>query len=122
MKYPWLDEYLMQKPGVTKNTENWNWVRYMIGDKMFAAICLDSQDKPYYITLKLEPQEGAFLREQYSDIIPGFYMNKLHWNSVKPDGDVPDALLKEMADKSYQLILAGFSKKKQQEILGNISN
>ena len=32
MKYPWLDEYLMKKSGVTKNTENWNWVRYKTGD------------------------------------------------------------------------------------------
>ena len=117
MRYPWLDEYLMQKPGVTKNTENWNWIRYMIGGKMFAAICLDDEDRPYYITLKLEPQEGDFLRQQYEDIIPGFYMNKVHWNSIKPDGAVPDGLLKELADKSYELVLKGLSKKKQQEIL-----
>ena len=41
MRYTWLDEYLMKKSGVTKNTENWNWVRYMIGGKMFVAVCLD---------------------------------------------------------------------------------
>ncbi len=119
MKYPWLDEYLMGKPGVTKNTENWNWIRYRIGGKMFLAICLDDNDKPYYITLKLEPLEGEFLRKQYEDIIPGFYMNKVHWNSIKPDGAVPDELMKSMADKSYQLILNGFSKKRQQEILND---
>ena len=45
-------------------------------------------------------------------------MNKVHWNSVRTDGAVPDELLKEMLDKSYALVLAGFSKKKQQEILG----
>lgn len=117
MKYPWLDEYLMKKPGVTKNAENWNWIRYMIGGKMFLAICLDDDDKPYYITLKLEPLEGEFLRQQYEDIVPGFYMNKVHWNSIKPDGQVPDELLRELADKSYALILASFSKKKQQDIL-----
>ena len=121
MKYPWLDEYLMKKLGVTKNTKNWNWVRYMIGGKMFVAVCLDDNDKPYYITLKLEPLEGEFLRKQYDDIVPGFYMNKVHWNSIKPDGKVPDELLKELVDKSYDLILAGFSKKKQMEIL-NIQN
>lgn len=117
MKYPWLDAYAMNKPGVTKNTENWNWIRYMIGDKMFLAICLDDNDRPYYITLKLEPLEGELLRGQYEDIVPGFYMNKLHWNSVKPDGEVPDELLKELVDKSYDLVLASFSKKKQLEIL-----
>ncbi|MBE6806492.1 MAG: MmcQ/YjbR family DNA-binding protein [Ruminococcaceae bacterium] len=117
MKYPWLDEYAMNKPGVTKNTENWNWIRYMIGEKMFLAVCLDDDDRPYYITLKLEPLEGEFLRQQYEDIIPGFYMNKRHWNSINPDGAVPNELLKELVDKSYHLILASFSKKKQQEIL-----
>ncbi len=117
MKYPWLDEYAMSKPGVKKNTENWNWIRYMIGDKMFLAICLDDNDLPYYITLKSEPMEGEFLRQQYADIVPGFYMNKVHWNSIKPDGAVPDALLKSLVDKSYDLILSGFSKRKRQEIL-----
>ena len=119
MRYPWLDEYCMSKPGVTKSTENWNWIRYMLGDKMFLAVCLDDNDKPYYITLKLEPMEGELLRAQYDDIVPGFYMNKTHWNSIKPDGLVPDELIKTLVDKSYALILSGFSKKKQQEIVSN---
>ena len=119
MRYNWIDEFLLSKAGVTKDLQpEWNWIRYKIGDKMFAAICLDDNDKPYYITLKLEPSEGDFLRNQYEDIIPGFYMNKLHWNSVKPNGNVPDDLLKEMLEKSYNLVLTGFSKKKQKEILG----
>lgn len=119
MRYTWLDEYCMNKSGVTKNTENWNWIRYMLGDKMFLAVCLDDNDKPYYITLKLEPMEGELLRAQYDDIVPGFYMNKTHWNSIKPDGLVSDELLKMLVDKSYNLILSGFSKKKQQEIVSN---
>lgn len=119
MKYEWIDEYLLQKRGVTKDLQrDWNWIRYLIRDKMFAAICLDQEDKPYYITLKLNPVEGDFLRQQYEDIIPGYYMNKMHWNSVKPDGAVPDELLRDMLDKSYSLVLGGFSKKKQKEILG----
>ncbi len=44
-------------------------------------------------------------------------MNKVHWNSIKPDGEVPDELLKDMLDKSYQLVLKGFSKKRQEELL-----
>jgi len=89
-----------------------------IGGKMLAALCLGEDDEPCYITLKLEPSEGDFLRQQYEDIIPGYYMNKVHWNSLKADGNVPDDLLKEMLDKSYNLVLTGFSKKKQKEILG----
>lgn len=118
MRYDWIDEYLMKKRSVTKDLQvSWNWIRYMIGGKMFAAVCLDDKDKLVYITLKLMPAEGEFLREQYEDIIPGYYCNKQHWNSVKADGNVPDELLKKMLDKSYKLVLEGFSKKRQREIL-----
>lgn len=109
---------LLKKDGVTKDyKEEWNWIRYMIGGKMFVAICLDEDHNPYYITLKLDPMDGEFLRKQYEDIVPGYYMNKVHWNSIKPDGEVPDDLLKDLLDKSYGLVLAGFSKRKQAEIL-----
>lgn len=118
MRYLWMDEYLLGKAGVTKDLQkDWNWMRYQIGGKMFAAVCMDEHNKPYYITLKLEPLEGEFLRKQYEDIIPGYYMNKKHWNSIKVDGQVPDDLLKDLLDKAYQLVLKGFSKKKQKEIL-----
>lgn len=118
-KYSWLDEYLLGKVSVTKDLQrDWNWIRYQIGGKMFAAVCLGEDNKPYYITLKLELEEGDFLRQQYEDIIPGYYMNKTHWNSIKADGNVPDELLKDLLDKSYQLVLGGFSKKKQRELLG----
>ena len=119
MKYEWIDEYLLKKAGVTKDHQKeWNWIRYHIGGKMFAAVCLDDNDKPYYITLKLEPLEGDFMRKQYEDIIPGYYMNKVHWNSVKADGDVPDSVLRDMLDKAYGIVLGSLSKKKQREILG----
>lgn len=118
MRYEWIDEYLLGKAGVTKDLQkDWHWIRYQVGGKMFAAVCLDVNDEPYYITLKLEPSEGDFLRQQYEDIIPGYYMNKVHWNSIKPDGAVPDDLLKDLLDKSYTLVLGSFSKKKQKEIL-----
>ncbi|MDE7031016.1 MAG: MmcQ/YjbR family DNA-binding protein [Lachnospiraceae bacterium] len=118
MRYTWIDAYLLAKTGVTKDLKKeWNWIRYQIGGKMFAAVCLDQHDVPYYINLKLDPEEGAFLRTQYEDIVPGYYSNKVHWNSVKPDGAVPDDLLKDLLDKSYQLVLGGLSKKKQREIL-----
>lgn len=112
------DDYLLGKEGVTKDLQrDWNWIRYKVGDKMFAAMCLDEEDRPYYITLKLRPEEGGFLREQYEDILPGYYMNKVHWNSIRPDGAVPDSLMKELLDQSYRLVLGSFSRKKQREIL-----
>ncbi|MBR3739208.1 MAG: MmcQ/YjbR family DNA-binding protein [Clostridia bacterium] len=123
MKYPWIDEYLLAKPGVTKDLQpDWNWVRYHIGGKMFAAVLLDREDQPYYINLKLEPLEGELMRQQYPDIIPGYYSNKQHWNSVKPDGAVPDEMLKRLLDRSYDLVFKNLTKKKQKEILeGGIS-
>ncbi len=118
MRYHWMDSYLLGKPGVTKDLQPaWNWIRYHVGGKMFAAVCLDQDGVPYYINLKLEPLEGEFYREQYEDVIPGYYSNKIHWNSIKPNGAVPDEVLRSMLDKSYQLVLGGLSKKKQREIL-----
>ena len=116
MKYPWLDAYLMNKAGVNKDLKKeWNWIRYMIADKLFCAVCLNDINAPYYITLKLEPAYGDMLRQMYPDILPGYYMNKQHWNSVKADGEVPDELLKEMLDQSYDLILHSFSKKEEKK-------
>lgn len=114
MKYDWIDGYLLEKKGVTKDfKEEWRWTRYLLGDKMFAAVCEDDTGKEVLITLKLDPLEGDFLRRQYEDIIPGYYMNKEHWNSIKTKGSVPDDLLKDMLDKSYQLIFEKLPKKKQ---------
>ncbi len=114
MRYTWLDAYLLRKRGVTKDLQpDWNWVRYHVGGRMFAAVCLNKENVPYYITLKLEPLEGELLRGQYADIVPGYYCDKTHWNSVRPDGQVPDELLQRMLDQSYRLVLAGFSRKRQ---------
>lgn len=117
LQYNWLDEYLLSKAGVTRNLQpDWNWIRYCIANKLFAAVCLDWNQNPVYITLKLDPTEGDFLRQQYEDILPGYYMNKIHWNSIKAGGCVPEDLMKEMLDKSYSLVLGSFSKRKQREI------
>ena len=58
------------------------------------------------INLKLDPEEGAFLRGQYKDIIPGYYSDKVHWNSINADGEVPDDLLRDLLDKSWSLVMA----------------
>lgn len=119
MKYPWLYDELAKKPGATRDfKEEWQWTRFLVGGKMFAAICKGENGEDALITLKLPPDEGRFLRGQYEDIIPGYYMNKEHWNSLRADGEVPDVLVRELAEKSYRLVLGGLSKKKQKEILG----
>ena len=118
MNYPWTDEYLLKKAAVHKDfKEEWGWYRYQIGGKMFAAVCLDEAGKTYYITMKLAPANGDFYRRQYPDVLPGYYMNKVHWNSIKADGQVPDAVLRDMLDEAYDLVLHSFSKKKQAELV-----
>ena len=105
VKYEWMDNYLMKKAGVTRDLqEDWNWIRYQIDGKMFAAICMDENDRPYYLTMKLQPLEGDFWRGQYEDVIPGYYMNKTHWNSIRADGAVPDDIVK---DKAFWKTLVG---------------
>lgn len=116
MKYEWLDEYCLAKRGSQKDFKvEWDATRYLIGGKMFALQGGDKNHKAI-ITLKCEPQFGQLLRSQYEDIIPGYYMNKEHWNSVYLDGAVPDEVLKDMIDMSYELIFNSLSKKIQREI------
>lgn len=117
MKYEWLDEYCISKKGVEKDYKlEWDANRYMIKGKLFAIQGGDKEGKPI-ITVKLEPMFGEFLRAQYEDIIPGYHMNKEHWNSLYIEGDVPDAVLSDMLDKSYSIVLRSLSKKAQNEIL-----
>jgi predicted DNA-binding protein (MmcQ/YjbR family) len=76
MKYQWLDGYCLSKSGAEKDfKEEWDATRYMVGGKMFALQGGDKYGKAI-ITLKLEPVHGEILRQQYEDIIPGYYMNK----------------------------------------------
>lgn len=117
MKYEWLDQYCLSKKCAEKDFKiEWEAVRYLIGGKMFAMEGTDKYKK-LIITLKCKPELGQALRNQYEHIIPGYYMNKQHWNSVYLEGDVPDEVLKHMIDMSYELVLNSFSKKMQKEIL-----
>lgn len=60
---------------------------------MFVAICVDTEGRNI-ITLKCEPSLGSSLRNQYTSIRPGYYMNKNHWISFDLDGELPDVILK----------------------------
>lgn len=118
MKYDWLDEYCLAKKGAEKDFKaEWGVTRYLIGGKIFG---MHGGDKNHneILTLKCEPAFGQLLREQYEHIIPGYYMNKEHWNSVYMDGDVPDEILRQMIDMSHELVLKSLSKKAMHEILG----
>ena len=117
MKYPWLDAYCLAKAGCEKDFKTeWQATRYMVAGKMFAMQGEDAQGNAI-ITLKIEPSYGAMLRQEHKDSVPGYYMNKLHWNSVRLDGEVPDALLREMVDESHTILVQSLPKKMQKELV-----
>jgi len=121
MKYEWIDEYCLSKVGSEKDFKiEWNATRYLIVDKIFAMQGGDKYKKSI-ITLKCDPSFGQSLREEYPHIVAGYYMNKEHWNSVYLDGDVPDDVLKQMIDMSYELVFKSLSKKVQKQILYNFN-
>jgi predicted DNA-binding protein (MmcQ/YjbR family) len=116
MNYPWLDEYCLEKKGSSKEfKKEWKATRYMIGEKMLALRGNDSSGRPI-VTLKLSPSDGYFLRNQYKDIVPGYYMNKDHWNSIYLDGSTPGAVVRDMIDQSYLLLFSSLTKKEQKKI------
>ena len=122
-KYEWLDAYLLSKAGAVKDYKlEWGWFRYQVGGKLFAATCQPGPEHKGYdcrelLTLKCEPLLAEALRAEYTDIIPGFYMDKSNWNSVYLDGDVPDDALQGLCDRSYELVFGKLTKKLQREIL-----
>ncbi len=115
--YEWIDEYCRSKPGAAGEFKvEWEAFRYMLGDKMFAMQGEEKSKRPV-LTLKCDPVIAIAYREQYDEVIPGYYMNKEHWNSVYLDGNFPEQLLREMIDMSHDLVLKSLPKKKQAAIL-----
>lgn len=113
----WIESYTTMKPGAyCEYKPEWEVLRLMIRDKMFGMIGHDNEGRSI-LTLKLAPNNGVVLRDMYTDIRPGYYMNKTHWNSVDLNGAVPKNIIEEMIDESYELILGAFSKKARLEIL-----
>lgn len=113
----WIDRYCAEKKGAEKVWQaEWESMKYLIGGKMFAFMGSHKSGAPI-ITMKLPPQEGALLRSTYPDaIIPGYYMNKIHWNSLYLEKDVPKETIQKMLDSAYETVLKSLSKKAQKEI------
>ncbi len=122
MKYGWLSEYLLEKPGAEHDFKiEWQWDRYLVSGKMFAATC--TPDPKYanhngrvMLILKCDPLLAELFRKEYPDVVPGFYCDKRNWNSIYLDGNVPDSILKDMCDMSYKLVFAKLPKSVQREI------
>lgn len=118
MRYEWLEDHCLAHAGAVRDwKEEWQADRYLIGGKMFAMQGEDRTGRPI-ITVKLPPEEGEFLRQEYSDVQPGYYMNKIHWNSVYLDGCVPDDVLQGMISTSYASVVKGLPSKVQRELAG----
>ncbi|AYN41437.1 MmcQ/YjbR family DNA-binding protein [Streptomyces dangxiongensis] len=74
--------------------------------KMFALTNLDA--RPLTVNLKCDPEDAIRLRGEHEGlIVPGWHMNKRHWNTVTADAALPDRLVKELVEDSYDLVVAG---------------
>ena len=114
-------EFCLSKNGVTEHFPfDQDILVFKVGGKMFALSSLKQWEmgEPS-VNLKYEPERAEELRAQFDAIQPGYHMSKVHWNTVNLNRDVPDTLLKELIDHSYELIFKSLSKKIQSEIIGN---
>lgn len=125
MRYDWLDAYLLSLPGAEKDYKpEWQWFRYMVRGKLFAAVCSPGPEHRTYgghdlVNLKCEPAESELLRTQYPEILPGFYTDKRTWIAALLDGDLPDEVLHQLCADSHRLVLAKLPKYVQRDILEN---
>jgi len=77
-------------------------MRHGQNKKIFALVMKHGDE--LYLNLKCDPMEADFLRGVFESVIPGFHMNKRHWNTVIIGGDVPDDEVWRMVEESYNLI------------------
>ncbi|MFI8822583.1 MmcQ/YjbR family DNA-binding protein [Streptomyces sp. NPDC053431] len=80
---------------------------FKVAGKMFALSWLDGD--PLTVNLKCDPEDAVRLREEYPAIAPGYHMNKRHWNTVSV-GELPDRMVRELVEDSYDLVVAGLPK------------
>src|SRR5688572_13018746 len=95
--------YCLSKPRVTEEFPfDKQTLVFKVCGKMFSLLDVENFDS---VNLKCEPEKAISLREQYIGVTPGYHMNKKHWNTVSCDGSVPDKLILEWTDDSYNLVL-----------------
>ena len=108
MAFPEVTEEQPFSPGVDV---------YKVAGKIFAI--LSAEDKPPAISLKCDPILALELREEFEAVIPGYHLNKVHWNTVVLNGSVPDEEIKNMISHSYELVVKGLPKALRDKI-GNV--
>ncbi len=80
---------------------NWTVIRHRANKKVFAWIF--EKDDFIWINVKCDPEWRDFFRNAYQSVVPGFHLNKEHWNSIILDGTVPERDIKRMIEESYDL-------------------
>ena len=107
-----LREYCLSKPGAEETLPfGPDTLVFKVNGKMFLLTSLD--EEPLQFNVKCDPDKAIELREEYSCVLPGYHMNKKHWNTIVVDGSVSTKQLKEWIDDSYTLV--SDSKKKSKK-------
>jgi predicted DNA-binding protein (MmcQ/YjbR family) len=107
--------YCLSKPGVTEEMPFGDTVLvYKVMGKIFALIPLDTPE--LQMNLKCDPEVAAELRVEWPCVLPGYHMNKRHWNTIVADYALPDHLWLSWVDDSYRLVTRSLSRKLQVEL------
>jgi predicted DNA-binding protein (MmcQ/YjbR family) len=78
---------------------------FKVGGRMFALSQLGADS--LRVSLKCDPRLAEALRESHAAVIPGYHLNKRHWNTVVIDGSLPERMVKDMIEDSYDLVVSG---------------
>ena len=117
MNYEDLQLYCSAKTGVTEEFPfDESTLVFKVMGKAFAFAGLDAIEAR--VNLKCDPDRALELREEYADIIPGWHMNKKHWNTVYLERELADVLIHELIDHSYDLVVAKLTRKVKAELEG----
>jgi predicted DNA-binding protein (MmcQ/YjbR family) len=110
-----IREYCLSKKEVTEGMPFGETVLvFKVCNKIFLLLALDAI--PLQFNAKCQPEYAIALRENYDAVIPGYHMNKAHWNTVILDGSLPEKLIFEQIDNSYALIVNSLPKKLKQNL------
>jgi len=109
-----LRHLVVSKPGATEDQPfGPDVLVYKVCGRMFALV---APDFPTRITLKLEPLHGQLLRAQNASVLPGYHMNKDHWNTVILDAGVMDDELADWVDESYALVVERLPRRERERL------
>lgn len=99
-----LRDYIIQKPFVSEGFPFGDTVIvFKVNGKVFLLVPLDTN--PLQFNVKCDPEIAIELREEYPEtVLPGYHMNKKHWNTIIVDGTLSKKKLLEMVDESYKLV------------------